>query len=393
MLGWDNWCFAFNGAWHRNLRYSCAMKAAVSPNPTATARACIVLIDDNQVNLTLLRHLLGRDSNVDTVSFLNPREGLNHCFHNEVDLVLVDYMMPEMSGIEVIEQLRASEATSEIPILMITANDQRDIRHAALEAGATDFLTKPIDNKELFARVRNMLKLHAATKREADRANWLDREVQKATASILARELELVYRISRAAEFRDPETGAHIQRMAHYSRLIARQLGLPLADQEAIFAAAPMHDVGKIATPDAILLKPGRLTEAEMGVMREHARQGYDLLAGSEAPMLQVGAEIAYTHHEKFDGSGYPRGVMGDAIPLVGRIVAVADVFDALTSTRPYKRAWSLEDAKAFLEQGKGTHFDPRCVDAFLDAWDEVLHIRQLFQDSNGGVESDSEVM
>lgn len=348
----------------------------------SAARACIALIDDNQVNLTLLRHLLARDSNSDTISFLNPVEGLSHCLHNPVDLVIVDYNMPEMTGIEVIEHLRAHGPTSEVPILMITANDQREVRHAALEAGASDFLTKPIDNKELFTRVRNMLKLHAATKREADRANWLAEEVKKATASIEAREQELVYRISRAAEFRDPETGGHIQRMAHYSRLIARKMGLSAADQEMIFVAAPMHDVGKIATPDAILLKPGKLTNAEFSVMKGHARHGYDLLAGSEAPMLQVGAEIAHTHHEKFDGTGYPQGLVGEAIPLFGRIVAVADVFDALTSARPYKRAWPLDDAKSFVLQGKGSHFDPGCVDAFLAAWDDALKIQQQFQDT-----------
>ena len=349
--------------------------------PTPTLRANIALIDDNQVNLTLLRHLLARDSNSDTIAFLNPIEGLAYCLANPVDLVLVDYMMPEMSGIEVIERLRAHDSTREVPILMITANDEREIRHAALEAGASDFLIKPIDNKELFSRVRNMLKLHAATKREAERANWLAEEVKKATASIVAREQELVYRISRAAEFRDPETGGHIQRMAHYSRLIAKQLGLTVEEQDILFAAAPMHDVGKIATPDAILLKPGKLTDAEFNIMRDHARHGYDLLAGSEAPTLQVGAEIAHTHHEKYDGSGYPRKLAGEAIPLFGRIVAVADVFDALTSSRPYKRPWSLEDAKKFLIDGKSAHFDPNCVDAFMSAWQEVGTIHNQFKD------------
>ena len=354
------------------------------PSAPTGDRANIALIDDNQVNLTLLRHLLARDGNSDTIAFLNPVEGLNHCLNNPVDLVLVDYMMPEMSGIEVIQRLRADDSTREVPILMITANDEREVRHAALEAGASDFLTKPIDNKELSSRVRNMLKLHAATKREAERANWLAEEVRKATASIAAREQELVYRISRAAEFRDPETGGHIQRMAHYSRLIARQLGLSTAEQDILFAAAPMHDVGKIATPDAILLKPGKLTDAEFEVMRDHARHGYELLAGSDAPILQVGAEIAHTHHEKYDGSGYPRRLMGESIPLFGRIVAVADVFDALTSSRPYKRAWPVNQAKDFLLEGSGKHFDPRCVDAFIAVWDEAMVIQQEFQDPEG---------
>jgi putative two-component system response regulator len=344
-------------------------------------RSHIAVIDDNQVNLALVRHLLAKDPSLEVATFLDPGEGLAHCLAHPVDLVLVDYMMPDLNGIELIERLRADAAKHEVPILMITANDERDVRHAALEAGASDFLTKPIDNKELFVRVRNMLKLRAAFKREAGRAGWLADEVRKATESILARERELVYRMSRAAEFRDPETGAHIQRMAHYSRLIAREVGLPPEAQEQIFAAAPMHDVGKIAIPDAILLKPGKLTAEEFAVMQGHARHGHDLLAGSNAAILELGAEIAHAHHEKYDGSGYPRGLAGEAIPLVGRIVAVADVFDALTSARPYKRAWALDDARRFVIEGRGGHFDPRCVDAFLAAWAEVLEIRQRFQD------------
>ncbi|ANQ86848.1 HD domain-containing phosphohydrolase [Azoarcus olearius] len=345
-------------------------------------RARIVIIDDHSVNLTLLRYLLAREAACDPIVFDDPREGLAHCLEHTPDLVIVDYMMPEMSGIELIGHLRAHPPTSEVPVLMVTANNEREVRHAALDAGATDFLTKPIDNKELSSRTRNMLKLRRAARREADRAEWLSGEIRKATAAILAREHELVCRLSRAAEFRDPETGAHIQRMAHYSRLIARELGLSEDDQHMILAAAPMHDVGKIAIPDAILLKPGRLSEEEFAVMKQHARYGYELLLASDAPVLQAGAEIAHSHHEKFDGSGYPQGLAGEAIPLFGRIVAVADVFDALTSARPYKPAWSLADARTLLEDGCGSHFDPACVAAFLRAWDEVQVIRERFQDA-----------
>lgn len=269
--------------------------------------ADVVIIDDNQINLKLLEFLLAKDGRCRPHSFLDPREGLTYCLDNPPDLLIVDYMMPELNGLDVIKRLRAHQPTADIPILMVTANDQRDIRHAALEIGATDFLTKPIDNKELFARARNMLKLRAATKREANRAQWLAEAVKEATAEIQAREQELIYRISRAAEFRDPETGGHIQRMAHYSRLIAQALGHSPTDQELIFKAAPMHDVGKIAIPDSILLKPGKLTDEEFVIMKTHARAGYDLLANSRAPVLIMGAEIAHCHHEKFDGSGYPR--------------------------------------------------------------------------------------
>jgi putative two-component system response regulator len=216
----------------------------------------------------------------------------------------------------------------------------------------------------------------------ADRNAWLETEVAKATASILERERETLFRISRAAEYRDPETGAHIHRMAHYSRLIAKSLGMSAKDQELLLHAAPLHDVGKIATPDAILLKPGKLTDDEFEIMKQHARAGFDLLDKSASPEVQAGAQIALSHHEKYDGSGYPQGLRGQDIPLLGRIVAVADVFDALTSERPYKKAWALDRAVAHLQAGAGAHFDPHCVTAFLDQWAAVQDIRQQFQEA-----------
>ncbi|MEY2632931.1 MAG: hypothetical protein RIR00_1585, partial [Pseudomonadota bacterium] len=225
------------------------------------------------------------------------------------------------------------------------------------------------------------LALRSGQKFLADRALHLEALVEERTAALRQREQELIYRLSRAAEFRDPETGAHIQRMAHYSRLIARQLGLDDAQQKLIFEAAPMHDVGKIGIPDHILLKPGRLTPEEFELMKRHASLGYELLNGSASSVLQAGAEIANSHHEKFDGSGYPNGLAGETIPLFGRIVAVADVFDALTSERPYKKAWPVEDARKLLVDGRGQHFDPVCVDAFLEIWDEAMGIREQFGD------------
>ena len=200
---------------------------------------------------------------------------------------------------------------------------------------------------------------------------------------IHAREQELLIRMSRAAEFRDPETGAHLQRMSHYSRLIAAGLGLSFDDQELILQAAPMHDVGKIGVPDHILLKPGKLTPEEWKLMQAHAVVGYELLKDSDSRVLQAAATIAVSHHEKFDGSGYPYGVSGDAIPLLGRIVAVADVFDALTSARPYKEAWPLDKAADFMRAQIGVHFDPACATVFFDAWQKVLEIHRRFQDAS----------
>ena len=226
-----------------------------------------------------------------------------------------------------------------------------------------------------------MLKLREAHLASRERTETLADEVRKATAAILDRERETIARLSRAAEFRDPETGAHIQRMSQYSALIARQLGHARDFVDALMMAAPMHDVGKLGIPDNILLKPGRLTAEEFAVMKQHPQIGYDILKDSSSSILRLGASIALTHHEKFDGGGYPHGLAGQDIPIEGRIVAVADVFDALTSARPYKPAWPLSRAIALLREGRGSHFDGDCVDALLQAWDEVQAIRSRYRD------------
>jgi len=289
--------------------------------------------------------------------------------------------MPELNGIDFIQRFRATPGRADIPVLMVTANDELTVRYSALEAGANDFLTKPLDKIEFRARMRNMLALRANQKRLEDRASWLAEEVLKATDEIVRRERETILRLSKAAEFRDPETGAHIQRMAHYSWLIAVRLGLPPEHQRLILEAAPMHDVGKVGIPDHILLKPGRLDPAEFDIMKQHPVIGHKILADSGSPLLQMAAVIALSHHEKFDGSGYPHGLAGEAIPLVGRIVAVADVFDALTSARPYKLAWDVDTAVELMRSQRSIHFDPQCVDAFLERFDEVLAVRQRFAD------------
>jgi putative two-component system response regulator len=304
------------------------------------------------------------------------------CMSNVIDLLIVDYMMPAPDGLEFIRHYRERTENADIPVLMITADHEKETRYAALESGANDFLTKPIDNAEFRARLRNMMALRRSQKALADRAAWLAEKVSEATSEILDREHEMITRLSRAAEFRDPETGAHIQRMSNYSHLIAMQLGLPKVEQELILRAAPMHDVGKIAIPDQILLKPGKLDDAEFTIMKTHAEKGYEILRGSRSNLLDVAAVIAHSHHEKFDGSGYPRGLKGEDIPLHGRIVAVADVFDALTTERPYKKAWTLDRAVEFLHAGAGSHFDPLCVAAFINRLDDALVIRDSFQDS-----------
>ena len=341
----------------------------------------VLIIDDTEINLILFAALVKKLEDCVPHTFAQARDALTWAQDNNPDLVIVDYMMPDMDGLEFIRVLREMPERDAVPIVMITANDQKQLRYRALDLGANDFLTKPVDKVEFLARTRNMLQVSDARKQLADRASWLADEVRKATAEILARERETVFRLCKAAEYRDPETGAHILRMAHYSQLIARGLGLSINDQELLLEAAPMHDIGKVGIADKILLKPGRLDAEEFEVMKQHAIYGYELLHGSSSKVLQAGAEIARGHHEKFDGSGYPAGVTGTDIPIFSRIVAVADVFDALTSERPYKKAWTLEAAVDFLVQGSGNHFDPQCVQAFLNAWDDVMEIRGRYQE------------
>jgi putative two-component system response regulator len=343
----------------------------------------VLIVDDTEINLILFGALVKKLDDCESKSFADPREALTWVQANIPDLVIVDYMMPDLDGLEFIRLMREMAGREAVPVLMITANDQKQIRYRALDIGANDFLTKPVDKVEFLARAKNMLTLNDARKKLASHADWLADEVRKATREIVERERETVIRLSRAAEFRDPETGAHILRMAHFSQLIARELGMSVADQELLLEAAPMHDIGKVGIADKILLKPGRLDTDEFTIMKRHAMIGYELLKGSSSRVLQVGAEIAKGHHEKFDGSGYPNGIKGTDIPIFSRIVAVADVFDALTSERPYKKAWTIEAAVDFLNDGSGTHFDPDCVKAFLNAWEDVMSVRERYTEEN----------
>jgi response regulator RpfG family c-di-GMP phosphodiesterase len=352
----------------------------------------ILIVDDNRTNLILQAALAEAASTLPVVCMDDPIEALYWCESNTPDLVLVDYRMPHVSGTEFIALFRAIPGQAEIPIIMITTENQHSVREQALSLGATEFLARPVDSVEFRLRVRNLLALRQAQVLLADRAKLLQHEVRLATEAVLGRERELIMRLARAAEFRDPETGAHIVRMARYAALIARQLALSVQFQTMLLEAAPMHDVGKLATPDHILLKPGRLDPEEMAIMRRHAEHGADILAGSSSPLIQMAEQIARAHHEKFDGSGYPSGLRGEAIPLAARIVAVADVFDALTSQRPYKQPWSVDDARTFMLEQRGKHFCPRCVDAFFFCWDEVLTIRDDLPDQHDQHNQDAHV-
>ncbi|OYO28669.1 HD domain-containing phosphohydrolase [Janthinobacterium sp. PC23-8] len=341
----------------------------------------VLLLDDDQMNLKLFSRLLDGMPGVTTVALSMPLQALEYCRERRPDLVLIDYMMPEMDGLAFLQALRALYPGDPVAVIMITAAIDKDIRYRALQLGANDFLTKPIDNIEFRARVGNLLTLRRAQRELSLRAESLALAVAAATRAIAAGELDAIHRLSRMAEYRDPETGSHLLRMASYAKVLAASLGLDHAQQELIYAAAPMHDIGKIGIADHILLKPGRLDGDEMAIMRTHPKIGAAILHGSASPLLQAAEVIALHHHERYDGSGYPSGLAGEAIPLFGRIIAVADVFDALTSVRPYKRAWECGAAFDFLEEGAGSHFDPACVQAFLRQREVVLAIHDTHRD------------
>ncbi len=344
----------------------------------------VLIVDDEPTNLALCAYMLEALPDVTAIEAADPQEALDWCRDNEPDVVLLDYMMPAMDGLQFLQRFRALPGREQIPVIMLTADVQTALRHRALQLSANDFLNKPVDKTELRARVRNMLSLRASMLQLRQRADGLDHEVRDAREALQLYQEETVQRLSRAAEFRDPETGAHLMRMAHYAQHIATRLGLDAAAQQLLLAAAPMHDIGKVGIPDHILCKPGRLDAAELAIMRTHAQIGADILAGSRSPLLQTAAAIALAHHEKYDGSGYPHGLRGEQIPLFARIVAVADVFDALTSARPYKRAWGLDEAAAFLHAQRGLHFDPVCLDAFFGDWEAVCAIHRRYPDEHG---------
>jgi len=309
------------------------------------------------------------------------------------DLILLDIMMPKMNGFEVARRLKENENTQIIPIVMVTALTAVEDRIKALEAGADDFLTKPVDKTELKARVHSLLKVKAYNDHMRDYQKKLEAEVTKRTAQlkrafekIKVASLDTIHRLSRAAEYKDEDTGAHIHRMSNYATAVARKMGQSDRTVESILYAAPMHDAGKIGIPDRILLKPGKLNPDEWEIMKQHTTIGGMILEGSDAGFIKLAEVIALTHHERWDGSGYPRGLKGPKIPLVGRITSIADVFDALTSKRPYKEPFSLEKSFDIIKTGRGKHFDPGVVDAFFSVKDEILAIKQKHKDEQGSL-------
>jgi putative two-component system response regulator len=333
-----------------------------------------LILDDSEMNNLLVMQALKPVADCEPVAFTVPDEALAflRAHADRIGVLITDYDMPGKTGLEVIAAARAVPGFAHVPIVMVTSLDQRSLRHQALRAGATDFLSKPCDPFEIQARITNLMTISRAHRQEQDRAAWLAREVAAAVSVIEDREREIIALLMRAAEHRDSDTGDHVSRVAGYVGLIARNLGYDPGKIQTLKLASTMHDVGKIGVPDAILLKEGPLSPEERAEMQKHAERGRRILEGSSSDVVKLAAEIAESHHERWDGQGYPRGLKGEAIPLPGRIVAVADVFDALVSERPYKKAWTLEKARDFVTEQSGLHFDPRCVEAFLAGWDEI---------------------
>ncbi|HEY2337499.1 MAG TPA: HD domain-containing phosphohydrolase [Burkholderiales bacterium] len=347
-----------------------------------SARNTVMVVDDQSTGRAILEQVVrSLDDRVTVESFARPVDAVVWATRHVSDLVLVDYMMPDMDGIEFAKRLRALPGYEHVPVVMVTVHDDRKVRYAALDAGITDFLSKPVDARECLARCRNLLTLRRQQLALEDRRRLLEHMVEDATREVREREKETLLRLARAGEFRDEETGFHLIRMSRYSRLIASAIGLDRDEVETIELAAPLHDIGKIGIPDHILLKPDKLDAGEWDVMRRHPVIGHEILKGSASKYVRMGALIALGHHEKYDGSGYPNGLVGDHIPLCARIVSVADVYDALTTARPYKKAWKSEQGFEYVEAQRGKHLDARLVDAFVAVKKQVMDVQSEWRE------------
>lgn len=346
-----------------------------------TRRINVLVVDDSNLNLAMYRALLATIADVDVVAFASPQLALDWAAREGMpDIAIVDYHMPEIDGVTFVSRAKAQATDDRTFFVMITGD--ADARRTAFEGGVHDFLTKPIDRPEFLARMRNMTALAVSRRQLADRAEWLREEVERATSSVLSREIETIVRLTRLAEFRDDVTGTHVIRVGQMCAAVGRAMGLDEERCKMLLLAAPMHDIGKVAIEDGVLRKPGPLSADEFEKMKRHTIAGYEILKDSDSPMLRCAADIAVSHHERWDGLGYPYGLAGEAIPLGGRICSIVDVFDALTSERPYKEAWTIGRALKNLMDDAGKRFDPAVVAAFQDTLGELISIKRRFSET-----------
>ena len=370
-------------------------------------RKRILFVDDEpNVLQAYRRSLRGSDSDWDLQFESSPTRAWERIGNESFDTIISDVSMPEISGIDLLKQIKLSEATNDIPVIVVTGQSDRDLKQLALDLDASDLLSKPVDPNELVARIRNALRLKDYADRLKNANETLEQRVNERTAQLNASRVDIIWRLAKAAEFRDEETGNHVTRVACYSRLVAQSMGMKPTFCDTVFLAAPLHDIGKIGIPDCILLKPGPLTPDEWRVMRRHCQMGVSILTapcrfmnGAQLnsaangdfadlvepinPVIEMASQIAASHHEKWDGSGYPNGITGEQIPLAARIVAIADVYDALRSRRPYKEPYQIDQALEILAAGAGCHFDPRVVSAFDDCFPEIHCIEQNLSDDS----------
>ncbi len=340
----------------------------------------IVIVDDQTSARTMLRHILEDISpELEVFDFGDSEEALRWSENNRPDLLLLDYRMPVIDGLEFARRFRRSLTNRDVPIVLVTVVGDEPIRQAALDAGVIDFLVKPVRPRELRARCRNLLQLRQQSESIKQRALSLEQRLLSSMHEVEERERETLSRLARAIEYRDIGTSAYLERMSRIAGLIAEGLGMPEEEARIIELAAPLHDIGKIAIPDEVLLKPGPLDERQLSTMRRHPRIGHELLSDSHNRFIQIGAVIALRHHERFDGSGYPDGLVGTQIPIEARIVAVADVFDALISPRPYKAPWSFDNALDYLVEQSGRLFDPQCVQALVNHRERLQDICERY--------------
>lgn len=339
----------------------------------SVVKPTILVVDDTPENIQIIHGVLSRRFSI--------RAATSGAMALELamiqpypSLVLLDVMMPDMDGFQTCQQLKKNPLTCSIPIIFITARSDAVDEQTGFELGAVDYITKPINPSILNVRVDTHLAL-------ANRAKHLESLVLQRTQELENNRFKIIHRLGKAAEFRDNETGLHIIRMSHYSKMLAAEIGATQSWCELLFNASPMHDIGKIGIPDAILLKPGKLTEDERKIMQQHTIYGSEIIGDDVDPLLSMAKEIALNHHERWDGKGYPHGISQKIIPLSARIAAIADVFDALTSERPYKTAWSTEDAFKYLIEGAGQQFDPELIDVFINCKQQILQIKQTFSE------------
>ncbi len=346
----------------------------------------VLIVDDQEYNVSLLERILMRAGFKQMYSTMDPQQVEQMLAEVEPDIVLLDFHMPGLDGLQVLSLIREQcGADNYLPVLMLTADLTPETKQQVLQAGVNDFLTKPFDRTEVILRINNLLKTRQLHLQLQQQKSTLEQRVLERTAELQKAKLEILELLGRAGEYRDDMTGQHTQRVGWLSGLIAERLGLPEREVELIRMAAPLHDIGKIGIPDEILLKPGRFEPEEFERMKTHTTIGANILQGSSFHVLALANTIAKSHHEKWDGTGYPEGLRGADIPIAARIVALADFYDALTHERPYKKAWTPEETIAEIEQQRGRHFDPEIVDAFVQLFSERRISLNFLQMGSGG--------